>query len=312
MTEHFADRLMAAVKSKKTPLLVGLDPVLESLPEALRQPAISAGITDMQAGVDALFDFSLKVLHVVAPLVPAVKINSAFFEAYHSEGIEIYESLIQEAHALGLVVIADVKRGDIGNTAQYYAQGCLANPAYDSMLDHVGPDAVTVNPYMGLDALSPFLKVAREQGKGLFALVRTSNPSAAVLQDAKLEDGRTVYQLVGELVNQWGTADCGKSGYSSLGAVVGATNPQQLTDLRQRMPNTIFLVPGFGAQGGSAADAAKAFKSDGTGAIINSSRGIIFAYKDPKWAGPSSGDWQKAIELATLDTIATLRTAIGG
>jgi orotidine-5'-phosphate decarboxylase len=240
-----------------------------------------------------------------------VKINSAFFESYLTDGVEAYHAVIQEAAGRGLMVIGDVKRGDIGNTAKHYATASLADPDFDGIDDTVGPDAVTINSYMGGDTVEPFMQVARDYGKGLFALVRTSNPGAAELQDVKLENGAPLYMHVGKLVAKWGAKDVGQRGYSLLGAVVGATNAQQLAELRAALPTVLFLVPGLGAQGGTASDAAKAFKSDGTGAIINSSRGIIFAYKDAKYKDIGSSNWEKAIEMATLETKRQISEALG-
>jgi len=216
-------------------------------------------------------------------------------------------AVVQEAAAHGLLVINDAKRADIGNTSERYASATLADPEYASLDDSVGPDAVTVSPYMGEDSVGPFIKMAQEYNKGLFVLVRTSNPGAAAIQDALLSDGTPLYQHVGKLVAKWGEPLIGQRGYSSVGAVVGATNPQQLTTLRELLPSTLFLVPGYGAQGGTAADIAKAFKPDGTGAIINSSRGIIYAYKEAKYAGLN---WEKAVEQATLAAKAEIGQAL--
>jgi orotidine-5'-phosphate decarboxylase len=307
--EHFADRLLLEIEKKGTPLVVGLDPVFESLPAAIKEDSNFNDPNDAQAASDALLEFCTKVLKVVSPHVAAVKINSAFFESYLEPGLEAYHAVIQEAAASGVLVIGDVKRGDIGNTAKHYAQASLADPQFDGVDDLVGPDAVTINSYMGGDTAEPFITVAREYGKGLFALVRTSNPGAAAIQDMKLENGEPLYLHVGKLVAKWGEKDIGKRGYSLLGAVVGATNAQQLADLRAALPSVLFLVPGLGAQGGTASDAAKAFKSDGTGAIINSSRGIIFAFNDAKYKDAAS--WEKAIELSTLETKRQINEALG-
>ena len=295
--ENFADRLLAAIEEKKTPLVVGLDPVYENLPAAITQHRELNDEEDLEAGVDAILEFCTRVLKVVAPHVPAVKINSAFFEQYFWYGVEAFSAVVQEAAAHGLVVINDSKRGDIGNTSERYAMASLADPQFASMDELVGADAVTVSPYMGSDSVGPFLKVAKEYNKGLFVLVRTSNPGAAEIQDMLLQDGTPVYQHVGKLVAKWGSEMVGNRGYSAVGAVVGATNVGQMIALRELLPHTIFLVPGYGAQGASAADVAKAFKADGTGAIVNSSRGIIFAHKDPKYAGM---EWEKAVEAAVL------------
>jgi orotidine-5'-phosphate decarboxylase len=305
--ENFADRLLAAIDEKKTPLVVGLDPVYENLPAAITQHRELNDEEDLEAGVDAILEFCTRVLKVVAPHVPAVKINSAFFEQYYWYGVEAFAAVVQEAAAHGLVVINDSKRGDIGNTSERYALASLADPQFASLDDMVGADAVTVSPYMGADSVGPFLKVAKEFNKGIFCLVRTSNPGAAEIQDMLLQDGTPLYQHVGKLVAKWGSEMVGKRGYSAVGAVVGATNVGQMVALREMLPQTIFLVPGYGAQGASAADVAKAFKADGTGAIINSSRGIIFAHKDPKYAGM---EWEKAVEGAVLAAKAEIGAAL--
>jgi orotidine-5'-phosphate decarboxylase len=295
--QNFADRLLAAIEEKKTPLIVGLDPVYQNLPSAITKHKELNDDEDVEAAVDAILEFCTRILKIVAPLVPAVKINSAFFEQYYWYGIEAFHAVVQEAAAHGLLVINDAKRADIGNTSERYAAATLADPEFANLDDTVGPDAVTVNPYMGHDSVGPFITTAHDFNKGLFILVRTSNPGAAEIQDQLLQDGTPLYQHVGKLVAQWGKDMIGTRGYSAIGAVVGATNPEQLAALRQQLPKTIFLVPGYGAQGGTAADIAKAFNSDKQGAIINSSRGIIYAHKLPQFAGQ---DWEKAVEQATL------------
>jgi orotidine-5'-phosphate decarboxylase len=305
---HFADALLAAIDAKGTPLIVGIDPVYEQLPDVIRGHREMNDAEDLEASVDAILEFCTHVLKVIAPHVPAVKINSAFFEQYYAYGYEAFSAVVQEAAAHGLLVINDCKRADIGNTSERYALGTLADPEFASMDRMVGPDAVTVNPYMGEDSVGPFIKLAGEEGKGVFVLVRTSNPGAAAIQDAVLADGTPVYQHVGKLVAQWGAGLIGSRGYSAVGAVVGATNPEQLAALRGLLPQTLFLVPGYGAQGGSAADVVKAFKADGTGAIINSSRGIIFAHKSPAYAGMS---WEKAVEGAVVAAKKEIGAALG-
>jgi len=306
--QNFADRLLAAIEEKKTPLVVGLDPVYENLPDAITKHSELNDEEDLEASVDAILEFCTRILKVVAPHVPAVKINSAFFEQYYWYGVEAFAAVIQEAAAHGLIVINDAKRGDIGNTAERYAAATLADPQFASLDDTVGADAVTVNPYMGEDSVAPFLKVAQEFNKGVFVLVRTSNPGAAEIQDVLLQDGTPLYQHVGKLVAKWGDGMIGTRGYSAVCAVVGATNPQQLIALRASLPQTLFLVPGYGAQGATAADVAKAFKPDGTGGIINSSRGIIYAHKDPKYAGMQ---WEKSVEQAVIAAKAEIAAALG-
>jgi len=307
MSENFADRLLAACEQKNSRLVVGLDPSYTQLPAAIKNHRAFNDETDPQAATDAIVEFCTRVLKVVAPLVPAVKINSAFFEQYFWQGVEGFWAVVQEAKAHGLIVINDAKRADIGNTSQRYATGCLAEPG-EQLDGFVGPDALTVNPYMGGDSLEPFIKTAGAQNKGLFVLVRTSNAGAAAIQDQTLSDGSPLYLHVGKLVEQWGGGVVGARGYSSVGAVVGATNVAQLAALREALPKTIFLVPGLGAQGGTADDVAKAFKADGTGAIINASRSIIFAFADKKYEGQS---FEAAIEAATRETNQQINAALG-
>jgi orotidine-5'-phosphate decarboxylase len=210
--------------------------------------------------------------------------------------VQAYHELMLEAQAMGLVVIADSKRGDIGISAEHYAAGCLGDTGFEDLGSPQGPDALTINAYLGGDSLEPFVKVAGNQGKGLFALVRTSNPGGDRLQSMELKDGRCVSDAVAQIVTEAGSKQIGKSGYSVLGAVVGATKPPDAARLRKVMPQQIFLVPGFGAQGGSAEDVKPCFKEDGTGAIITASRSVLFAYEKP-----ATDDWEGAIAKAAAD-----------
>ena len=246
---HFADVLLTAIEKKGTPLIVGIDPVYEQLPESIRSHRELNDADDAEAAVDAILEFCTRLLKVVAPHVPAVKINSAFFERYYAYGVEAFVAVVQEAAAHGLIVINDAKRADIGNSSERYALAAFADPEFETMEGAVGADAVTVNPYMGSDSVVPFIKIADDQDKGVFVLVRTSNPGAAEIQDAILQDGTPVYQHVGKLVAKWGAELIGERGYSAVGAVVGATNPGQLAALREMLPSVLFLVPGYGGAG---------------------------------------------------------------
>lgn len=283
--EHFADRLAGAVAAKKSCVVVGLDPRPGQLPPELR-PAPGA----LRENVAERFRiFNRRVIEAVAPFAVAVKPQVAFYEALGPAGLAAYEDATAYAREKGLLVIGDVKRGDIGSTAQAYAEA------------HLGPggaDGVTVNPYLGEDGLLPFVETARKNGRGLFVLVKTSNPSAAQLQDLEA-DGEPVYVHVGTLVDRLGAGDVGESGYSLVGAVVGATQAASAERLRSLMPRSVFLVPGYGAQGGSAADCAPCFNPDGLGAVVNSSRGIIFAWESSPWKerfGPER--WTEAVAAA--------------
>lgn len=291
----FSRLLTEAVIRKKTPVLVGLDPRLESLPELLQK-----GVDPRDTlTVAERFDFFCRqVIDVVAPLVPAVKPQAAFFEQYGSAGMTALDRVVHYAREKGLLVVFDGKRNDIGSTAEAYAAGLLGA---DSPW---AADALTVSPYLGDDSLAPFVQTATKRSAGVFVLVKTSNPGGAMLQDLKV-DGKTIYRRVAEHVQELSlsTREAGET-YGSVGAVVGATWPEQLDELRSVMPACWLLVPGFGAQGGSARDVAGAFDANGLGAIVNNSRGIIFAYEKEPWRSKfGEKNWQAAVEAATLDMI---------
>lgn len=302
MANHFGDRLCKAVKSKNTPLCVGLDPVYSRLPEVIRNHREMNDEQDLGASIDAIFDYCTKVLRIVAPLVPAVKINIAYFEKYLWEGLETYYALVSEAEALGLEIIGDVKRGDIGHTAQSYAIAHLENPAFTGTEDLIAPDAITINGFAGSEGILPFADVANDQGKGVFVWIRASNPTAAVIQDFTDADGKTMYenlaQVVGEIASQ--PKRIGSEGYSNIGMVVGGTSPETTTKLRHTYPNIWFLVPGFGSQGAGAQDCVRFCNSDGCGALINASRSIIYAYDRPEY-NEKCESWEKCVEQAVID-----------
>ncbi|HBG28739.1 MAG: orotidine 5'-phosphate decarboxylase [Planctomycetes bacterium GWF2_41_51] len=303
MASHFADRICKAVKEKKTPLIVGLDPVYSRLPKAIRSQKGMNDSKSAAASIDAVLDYSMKVLKIIAPLVPAVKINIAFFEKYLWEGVESYYSLISEAQDLDLEIVGDVKRGDIGHTAQSYALAHLQNPELKGFEDVLAADAITINGFAGSEGILPFAEIADKQGKGVFVWVRASNPSAAVIQDFADASGMKMYEklaeITAEIANQ--SARIGTSGYSNIGMVVGGTTSEQTAALRQKYGKIIFLVPGFGSQGATAADCMKFCKPDGTGALINASRSIIYAYEDEKYITQFGDNWEKCIEQAVLD-----------
>jgi orotidine-5'-phosphate decarboxylase len=312
MTSHFADRLGDAVKDRKTSLIVGLDPVYNRLPVAIRSHREMNDEFDVAAAVDAIFDFSTQLMRIIAPIVPAVKINVAFFEKYLWEGLETYYALISEADGLGLEVIGDVKRGDIGHTAELYAAAHLENPELAGLEDTLAPDAITINGFAGLDGIEPFANVADKQGKGIFVWVRSSNPSAAAIQDFAGADGQKMFEklaeVVGEIANK--PQRIGSSGYSNVGMVVGGTSPEETTALRRKYDNVWFLVPGYGSQGASAADCVRFCKPDGAGALINASRSIIYAYEKPQYKEQFGDDWRRCIEQAVLDAKMDLANAM--
>jgi orotidine-5'-phosphate decarboxylase len=312
MTSHFADRLCNAVKNRKTSLIVGLDPVYSRLPSVIRSHREMNDEFDVAAAVDAIFDFSMQVMRIVAPMVPAVKINIAFFEKYLWEGLETYYSLISEADGLGLEVIGDVKRGDIGHTAELYAAAHLENPELAGLEDTLAPDAITINGYMGADGIAPFVATATRQGKGVFVLIRTSNPSAGEIQDFADAAGQTLYEKMAEVVGRVANKpdQLGTSGYSNVGMVVGGTSPEVTTNLRRKYDKVWFLVPGYGSQGATAQDCVRFCKPDGTGALINASRSIIYAYEIPRYKEQFGDDWRRCIEQAVVDAKMDLANAM--
>lgn len=291
-SHHFADRLNHAICAKQTPLLVGIDPRADQLPDALAvdEPA------DLFRLADAYRKFSCEIIDVVADLVPAVKPQAAFFEQIGPHGMMALAEVIDHARAAGLLVVMDAKRGDIGSTAAAYASAYLGIKPTSAW----GCDALTVNPYLGDDSLEPFVTVANDTGSGIYVLAKTSNPGSRTIQEKMVGD-RSVFSLVAEQIENLSSQNIGNSGYGNVGAVIGATYPEQLSELRENMPTTLFLIPGFGAQGGTAQDVAGGLDENGLGGIVNSSRGIIFAFEKDQYASCSS--WQAAIELATIDTI---------
>ncbi|MFC1764042.1 orotidine-5'-phosphate decarboxylase [Planctomycetota bacterium] len=312
MASHFADRLCEAVKNKQTPLVVGLDPVYNRLPAVITSHGQMNDESDAAAAVDAVFDFCTQALRVVAPMVPAIKLNVAYFEKYLGEGLEAYFSLVSEAEALGLEIIGDVKRGDIGHSAAEYANAHLKNSELVGLEDTVTPDAITINGFAGVDGIRPFAEVANEEGKGVFVWVRSSNPSAAALQDLACADGGTVYERLADLVAEVANEPerIGENGYSNVGMIVGGTAPEVASVLRDKYEHVWFLVPGYGSQGASAADCLRFCKSDGTGALINASRSIIYAHENPQYQSQFGDDWKKCIEQAVLDAKFDLANAM--
>lgn len=305
MAQNFADRLLAAVRIKHSPTCVGIDPVYSRLPAEIAESKELNDESDSEVSLDAVLEFCRRVIKIVAPYVPAVKINSAFFERYYWYGLEGYFDLVQEANQAGLIVIGDCKRGDIGTTAEMYAKATLAEPDFANLDDLIAPDAVTVTPYAGLDGVKPFIDVAREEQKGVFVWVRASNESAAAIQSVKLESGLTVAEHIAQQVESWAHEPdlIGDNGYSCVGAVVAATDKDEALRLRGMMSHCMFLVPGYGAQGGTAEDVAPCFKSDGTGALVTASRSVIYAYEDMKYIERYPSEWDKCIEQACKDFV---------
>ncbi|MFA6521469.1 MAG: orotidine-5'-phosphate decarboxylase [Candidatus Gracilibacteria bacterium] len=279
--KHFTDRLVAAIKEKGTPICVGLDPQLSHIPSFIRKEAEARKAKSFEAAAEAIIEFNKGIIDAVHDLVPVVKPQFAFYVQYGFSGVWAFEETCKYAQEKGLLVIADAKSNDIGSTAEAYANAFIGET--DLFGEKVAPidcDAITVNPYLGYDGIKPFVETCRKRGKGIFVLVKTSNPSSGDLQDREVKaEGMKNYELMANFVESWGADELGESGYSSVGAVTGATYPKELVQLRKLMPKAYLLVPGFGAQGGTAADVKAAFNKDGLGAVINSSRGIIFAWE---------------------------------
>ncbi len=286
----FVDRLIDAIDAKRAPICVGIDPMLDAFPDELKPK----DMRDLDACVDAVYSFCTGVLKAVAPIAPVVKFQSAYFERFLWQGVEAYYSLIHEAKQLGLLVIGDVKRGDIGSTSEAYAAAHLAELEFSELDDVATPDAITINPYLGLDAIDPFLQVCRDEGKGVFVLVRTSNPGSKDLQDVRTEAGVTFSEHVATLLQTLAPSRqlMGNKGYSNLGAVVGATQTHTMQSLRQKLPNSIFLLPGYGTQGATADMTKAAFDANGHGAIVSASRSVLYPKRQ---AGET---WQAAVKRA--------------
>jgi orotidine-5'-phosphate decarboxylase len=263
MTKNFANKLLEEIERFENPSCIGLDPRIEDIPDSIKGRNITK----------VFFDFNKMIIDSTYDIVPAFKIQIAFYEKYKIEGIKAFEKTINYLKRKNKIVIVDAKRNDIGPTAEAYSTAFLSPEGFDA-------DAITINPYLGIDGVKPFVDDAIKYGKGIFILVKTSNPSSDEIQNKILKNGQRLYEAVAELVNKWGKGTEGKNGYQIVGAVVGATYPKEANFLRKIMPKSIFLVPGYGAQGGKAEDVVVNFNKDGKGAIINNSRGIIFAYKD--------------------------------
>lgn len=313
---HFADELTARMRELRAPVCVGIDPQLHLLPREFRERYHLDGLKDRppvtrderQAAADAVVAHGTAVLDAVAKLVPAVKINIAFFEPMQEAGLTAYRTLVAEAHRRGLLVIGDVKRADIGHTSTMYGWAHLGTAGVE---DDSFPDAITINPYFGVDGVEPFVAAARATGRGLFVLVQTSNPSAAHVQGLALADGGTLGERVATQVDQWSRGErlVGASGFSLVGAVVAPRDVRAAREARERMPHCLFLVPGYGAQGLSAADVASCFRPDGTGAIVNASRSVIYAYDQPRYR-ERSGDWKQCVADACGEFVREIREAV--
>ena len=298
--ENLVDRLIAAIEEKENPCCVGLDPIFEKIPAEMKEEVYrsDSGIAVGEEVGTLFFKFNKSIIDAIKDLVPAVKPQAAFYEAYGLSGLDALMKTISYAHEQGLLVIVDAKRNDIGSTAEAYAQGWLRPIRKEKDWSSVfNADFLTVNPFLGSDGIKPFLQACVEEGKGVFVLAKTSNKSSGELQDLELKDGQRVYEVVARQIDLLGREVVGKRGYSAVGAVVGATYPEQAQRLRQLMPHTFFLVPGYGAQGATANDIVPCFNNDGYGALINSSRGIIYAHEQKKYY---DSDFSTAVRAATI------------
>lgn len=277
------DLLVKKIKEKGNPSVAGLDPKIDYVPEYIRKKAYAQYGQNLKGATEAIWEFNKGLIDALYDVVPAVKPQSAFYEMYGLYGEEVMHRTISYAKEKGLYIILDVKRNDIGSTAEAYSKAYLGKTMVDGVeCDACGVDCVTVNPYLGTDGVLPFVNDCKAYDKAIFALVKTSNPSSGELQDLVVDD-KHIYEKVAECVNKWNEDTIGKSGYGAVGAVVGATYPEQAVVLRKLMPKSYFLVPGYGAQGGGAEGVKPCFNSDGLGAIVNSSRGIMCAYKKGDW-----------------------------
>lgn len=293
-------KLVEKIKKTKAPIIVGLDPMLAYVPDAIKKKSFAELGETLEGAAEAIWQFNKGIIDCVYDLVPAVKPQIAMYEQFGIEGLKAFQKTVDYCHEKGLIVVGDVKRGDIGSTSAAYAVGHLGRVAVGSrQIPAFNEDFATVNPYLGTDGILPFIEVCKKEKKGLFILVKTSNPSSGEFQD-RLVDGRPLYEYVGEKVAEWGLHHMGDD-YSYIGAVVGATYPEVGKIMRKVMPKAYILVPGYGAQGGKGKDLVHYFNEDGLGAIINSSRGIIAAYKQEQYAHFTEANYADASRQAVLD-----------
>ncbi len=303
------DRLIENIIKKQNPTVAGLDPKLDYVPASIKESCFKTYGATLEGAAAALLEFNKAIIDKIYDIVPAIKPQAAYYEMYGWQGVRALSETIAYAKSKGMFVITDGKRNDIGTTMEAYAAAHLgATEVEGAELEAFGADALTVNGYLGSDGIDPLLKICSERDKGIFVLVKTSNPSSGELQDKKLETGESVYESMGMMCESWGSELVGKYGYSAVGAVVGATYPEQLAEMRAKAAHTFFLVPGYGAQGGGAQDAKNAFDQNGLGAIINSSRGIMCAWKKQ---GLTEEDFAEAARAEALRMKEDILSAIG-
>jgi len=305
------NKLVEKIQKTGAPIVVGLDPMMKFIPEHITKAAFAEYGETLEGAAEAIWQYNKGIVDAIYDLVPAVKPQIAMYEQFGIPGLVAFKKTVDYCKSKDLVVIGDIKRGDIGSTSEAYAVGHLGKVKVGSNAFYgFDEDFVTVNPYLGSDGVNPFVKVCKEEKKGLFILVKTSNPSSGEFQD-RLIDGKPLYEIVGEKVAEWG-ADCMGDSYSYIGAVVGATYPEMGKVLRKVMPKSFILVPGYGAQGGKGADLVHFFNEDGLGAIINSSRGIIAAYQQEKYADFGGAGYADASRAAVLDMREDIAQALAG
>lgn len=305
---NIMDKLIEKIKETNNPTVIGLDPRFDMLPRVVTEKYSK----DVSGVAKAILEYNKAIIDAVYSIIPAVKPQIAFYEMFGIQGIETFKETCNYAKQKGMIVIADAKRGDIGSTAEGYSNAFLGKtPIGDNLESIFDVDFITVNPYMGTDCVKPFIEDCKKYNKGLFILVKTSNPSSGELQDLRLENGQEVYKRVAELVNKWGEDLIGLNGYSSIAAVVGATYPKQLQELRSLAPHTFFLIPGYGAQGGKAEDIALAFDNNSIGGIVNASRSLMCAYKSEMWKDKfEEKDYAKATRAEAIRMRDELNKAI--
>lgn len=303
-------RLIDQISSKNAPIVVGLDPTMKLMPKSLVEKYFADYGQTLEAVGEAIFDYNRQIMDATYDLIPAVKPQIAMYESFGIPGLIAYQKTVDYAKELGLVVIADIKRGDIGSTSTAYAIGHLGSVQVgDYSYKGFDADMATVNPYLGSDGVKPFIDVCNAEDKGIFVLCKTSNPSSGEFQD-RIIDGRPLYEHMALKIDEWG-ADSMDGSYSNVGAVVGATYPEMGATLRKLMPKTYILVPGYGAQGGKGADLVHFFNEDGLGAIVNSSRGIIAAYQQEKYASFGEANFADASRQAVIDMLSDINGALG-
>lgn len=303
------NKLVDRIKKLDAPVVMGLDPMMDYIPEQITKKAFGEYGETLTGACEAVWQYNKGIIDATCDLIPAVKPQIAMYEQFGVEGLKVFQKTVDYCKEKDLIVIGDVKRGDIGSTSKAYAVGHLGSVKVGSrMIKTFDEDFITVNPYLGSDGVNPFLDVCREEKKGIFVLVKTSNPSSGEFQD-RLTDGRPLYEIVGEQAAKWGETHMGDT-YSYVGAVVGATYPEMGKALRKLMPKTYILVPGYGAQGGKAEDLVHYFNADGLGAIVNSSRGIIAAYKQDRYASFGASNYADASRQAVIDMIEDITGAI--